>query len=94
MVSYGEQEKESIIRVRVGLKNPSLGITVCHRSASLVMPITDPRDGFFYPTLTLMIDYTISLGFGINAGKETDTVQKHLTFSPSASYSVSNTTML
>ena len=25
-------------------------------SASLVMPIGDPRDGFFYPTLRLMID--------------------------------------
>ena len=25
-------------------------------SASLVMPIGDPRDGFFYPTLSLMID--------------------------------------
>ena len=37
-------------------KNPSLVITVCHHSASLVMPIGDPRDGFFYPTLTLMMD--------------------------------------
>ena len=26
-------------------------------SASLVMPIGDPRDGFFYPTLTLMMDF-------------------------------------
>ena len=42
--------------MRVGWKNPSLGITVCHHSASLVMPIRDPRDRFFYPTLTLMID--------------------------------------
>ena len=25
-------------------------------STSLVMPISDPRDGFFYPTLALMID--------------------------------------
>ena len=52
----GEQEKESIICVRVGEKNPSLGITICHHSASLVMPNDDPRDGFFYPTLTLRID--------------------------------------
>ena len=30
-------------------------------SASLVMPISDPRDGFFYPTLTLMTDsYSLS----------------------------------
>ena len=40
----GEQEKESIIRVRMGLKNLSLVITICHHSASLVMPIGDPRD--------------------------------------------------
>ena len=29
---------------------------VCHHSASLMMPIGDPRDGFFYPTFILMID--------------------------------------
>ena len=51
----GEQ-KESIIRVRVGWKNPSLGITVCHHSASLVMPNGDPRYGLLYPTLTFKID--------------------------------------
>ena len=34
----------------------SLAITVCHPSASLVMPFGDPRDGYFYPTLTLMMD--------------------------------------
>ena len=56
MKNSGEQEKGSIIRVRVGKKNPSLGITVCHHSASLMMPNGDPRDRFFYPTLTLMID--------------------------------------
>ena len=38
------------------MKNPSLVITTCHRSASLVMPIGDPWDRFFYPTLTLMMD--------------------------------------
>ena len=27
-----------------------------HRLSSLVMPNDDPREGFFYPTLTLMID--------------------------------------
>ena len=39
-----------------GIENPYLVITICHHSASLVMPIGDPRDGFFYPTLTLMMD--------------------------------------
>ena len=49
------KKKESIIRVQVEWKNPSLTISVCHPSASLVMPIGDPRDEFYYPTLTLMI---------------------------------------
>ena len=39
--------------MRVGYKNPSLGITNCHYSASLVMPISDLRGIFFYPALTL-----------------------------------------
>ena len=34
-------------------KNQSLAISVYHHSASLVMPIGDHRDGFFYPTLTV-----------------------------------------
>ena len=46
MIFCGEQEKESIIRVGVGYKNPTLVTTVCHHSASLVMPIGGPRDGF------------------------------------------------
>ena len=40
----------------VKIENLSLVITVCHHYASLVMPIGDPRDTFFYPTLTLMMD--------------------------------------
>ena len=52
----GEQEKEFIICVRKEYKNLSLTINVCHQLASLVMPIGDPRDGFFYPIFTLMID--------------------------------------
>ena len=35
--------------------NPSLTITDRHHLASLVMPIVDPRDGLFYPTLILII---------------------------------------
>ena len=42
--------------MRVGQKNPSLGITVCHHLASLVMPNGDPWDRYFYPTFKLMID--------------------------------------
>ena len=34
----------------------SLAITTCNHSASLVMPNGNPQDGFFYPTLTLMMD--------------------------------------
>ena len=39
-----------------GLEQSSLVNTVCHPSASLVMPIGDPRDGVFYPSLALMMD--------------------------------------
>ena len=52
----GEQEKEFIISMRMEEKNLSLVITVFHHSASGVIPIGDPWDGLFYPTLTLMID--------------------------------------
>ena len=41
-VFNGEQEKESIISVRMGCINLSFVITVSHHSASLVMPIGDP----------------------------------------------------
>ena len=48
----GEQEKESIVCVKVGYK---------HRPASLVMPNSYTLDGFF-PTLTLMMSsYSIYL---------------------------------
>ena len=50
----------------MGLNNPSLAITVCHHSASLVMPIDDPRND---PTLihwgTSEIAYQINLGQNI-----------------------------
>ena len=50
----GVQEKESIMGVRGRQKNPSLAITVWHHPARLVMPNSDPRDGFFYLPLTPM----------------------------------------
>ena len=37
-------------------KIPFLAITVWHHEASLVMPDSDSRDGFFYLALTPMID--------------------------------------
>ena len=55
-VLSGEQKKESISRVMVGWKNPSLVITIWHHSPSLVMSIGNPRDGYFYHTLTLLMD--------------------------------------
>ena len=58
----GELEKESITGCEDRIENLSGRITVCHHSASLVMPNGDPWDGFFYLTLTLMIDaYILSL---------------------------------
>ena len=53
---YGEQENESIICVRMGQKNLSLRINICHHSPSLMMRFGGPQDCFFYPTLTLMMD--------------------------------------
>ena len=44
------------VSIRVGLKSPSLQITIYHHSASLVMPNGDPLDGLFYPTLALMMN--------------------------------------
>ena len=47
-------------------------ITVCHHSASLVMPNSDPRNGFFYRTLTLIIDsYNIDPVLCFNPGTPT-----------------------
>ena len=45
-----------IIHYSCIIHNPFLGITICHHSASLVMPNGDPQDGFYYPTLALIID--------------------------------------
>ena len=54
--------------MKVGYKNPSLAITFCHHSASLVMPsdanhsasiviaIGDPRDGYVHTTPTQIMD--------------------------------------
>ena len=54
-------EKVSIMGVCFGWKNLSLGVTVRHHSASLVMPISDPHDRFFDPHHTPMKDtYCIS----------------------------------
>ena len=33
-----------------------LGLRFVITDQSFVLPIGDPRDGFFYPTLTVMID--------------------------------------
>ena len=43
---HGEQEKEFIILYEGGME----------KSPSLWMPISDPRDRFFHPTITLMIN--------------------------------------
>ena len=44
------------IQDMMGSKNLSRVCTVFHNSASLVMPIDDHRDRFFYPTLTLRMN--------------------------------------
>ena len=55
-VFSGEQEKRIHYSCEDGIEKPSIAITVRHLSAGLVLPNGDPRDGFFLPTLTLMID--------------------------------------
>ena len=57
-----EQEKESIIHVRWGRKKSVPRDHHFHHWASLVMPMDDPRDRYFYPILTLMIDSPILSG--------------------------------
>ena len=52
----GEQEKMIHYSCEDGIENPSLAITDCHHSASLMMQIGNPRDGFFYPIHKLMND--------------------------------------
>ena len=53
--------------MRVGKKNPPLEITICHLSASLMMPSGDPQDGFFYPALTRIIDsYNLIAWFSVS----------------------------
>ena len=55
-----EEKKKYMICVRMGKKNPSLAVEVCHhQSESLVMPNDDPWNVVFYPILTLMIDLII-----------------------------------
>ena len=59
------QEKESVMVVQCELKIPTLGITVRHHSASLVMPNSYPRDGIFNPHLTTIKDSYIIASPGI-----------------------------
>ena len=54
------QEKESIMAVWCELKIPSLGITVRHHSASLVLP--NPRDEIFNSHLTIIKDSYMVIG--------------------------------
>ena len=63
MVFSDEQETKIYYLYSAGLEK-SVPLDHCHHSASLVMPNGDPRDGFFYPTLTLMI-VSVRYLFGI-----------------------------
>ena len=52
-------ERNNPLFSKVWIEKSVLAITDCHHSACLVMPIGGPRDGFFHPTLTLIIDFYI-----------------------------------
>ena len=56
------QEKQSVMVVRFELKILSLGMTVLHHSASLVMPNSYPCGGIFIPNLTTIRDSYILVG--------------------------------
>ena len=64
------QEKESIMVVRYELKILSLGITVGHHSASLVMPNSYPRNRIFNPHLTTIKDSYIVTSFKFRVQSE------------------------
>ena len=57
--------------VHVGKENLTRGVGIstrdkaCHDFASLVMPICDPRDRFFYPHHTPMIDIFSCIPFDL-----------------------------
>ena len=52
--------------MKVGYTNPSLGITVCHHSASPLMPRWDPLEGLFGPRR----EKTCLREFAINTGAD------------------------
>ena len=54
------QENQSIICARMGYKNSPLMITICHHSASLMMPNGDHQGLFFYPILRLTMSSYIN----------------------------------
>ena len=57
---------------KVWIENLSLGITVQHHEASLVTPISDPSDRFFYPHHTPMKDiYYLILEYFVLGSTET-----------------------
>ena len=56
MVFNGEQEKESIILCEAGIEKPDPHNHCLSLHGKLVMPNSDPLDGFLSSTLTLMID--------------------------------------
>ena len=47
--------------MRVGYKNPSLGISACHHSESIVVPNGDPRDRFFNSSSLIIYSYMLRL---------------------------------
>ena len=56
ITNSGEQEKRIHYSCEVMIETSVPRITICHHSASLVMPNGDPLDEYFCPTITLMMD--------------------------------------
>ena len=82
------QENESVMVVRCELEILSLGITVRHRSASLIMRNSYPRDGIFnLHLITIKDSFNLAVLFHLemmtnfcNAVKNFPTVEKILTY--------------
>ena len=72
------QEKESTLVVQCELKIPSLGITVRHHLANLMMPNSYSHHGIFNPHLVTIKDSYNLQSLTVSLGNFADTAHKTL----------------
>ena len=77
---FNDEQKRSIIFVRMWLNNPSFVFIICHHSASLMVPNGDLRNRRFYPTPTLIMDsyglISLSINMQVNMTRKIDKTQR------------------